>query len=312
MPCKALKDMDGTNYQDKAQNLVQRKFGRKKRMKSRYAPRYPSSAEREYRRINSAYVQILDKTLEKQLPSILKAYEKQMRKDSHEDGVFDFLPFLRKKIHAMADTIAKAMERFRLQEQIGKIGRMVQERSITEWGSALKSTLDIDIPADKYREGAYEQEMQRWISDNYNYVRNIPVDTLLEIENLIADAFRDGVDIDVLEEEIRNRLDKAFNRGQFAAISQVSSLNAYMMKSFQTGAGVKNYVWISCRDDRVRESHRSFDGKTFSWDDPPEDWYRTKERGVVRTGKRYNPGEAPGCRCCAVPVFDKKTFEIPK
>lgn len=304
--------MNGIDYQNRAENAIQPKFGRKKRIRSRYAPRYPYTAEREYRRINRDYVQALQKQVEKQLPYILRAYKRQMRKDTREDGISDFLSFLKNKVYGMASALARSIARLHLEEKIGKIGRMVQDRSIAEWRQAIKDSLGVDVPDDDYRGGQYEQEIQRWISENFNYIRNIPMETLLEIENLIADAYRDGVDIDDLEYEILKRLEQRMNRGQFAAVDSISSLNARMMKMYQQAAGVKKYVWISCRDDRVRPCHRTFDGKTFSWDDPPDDWYMTKSRGRVYTGKKYNPGEAPGCRCCAVPVFEKETFKTPK
>ena len=37
-----------------------------------------------------------------------------------------------------------------------------------------------------------------------------------------------------------------------------------------TSAGVRRYVWVSSRDERVRDRHRELNGKTFSWKDAPE------------------------------------------
>jgi hypothetical protein len=44
------------------------------------------------------------------------------------------------------------------------------------------------------------------------------------------------------------------------------------------------YIWHTVGDGKVRSTHAERDGKTFSWDDPPEGG---------------NPGEAPNCRCWA-------------
>ena len=51
------------------------------------------------------------------------------------------------------------------------------------------------------------------------------------------------------------------------------------------------YIWHTVGDNRVRSSHADRDGKTFSWTDPPEGGH---------------PKEAPGCRCWAENVEEKK------
>ena len=60
-----------------------------------------------------------------------------------------------------------------------------------------------------------------------------------------------------------------------------------------TNAGVKEYIWSTSNDQRVRPDHKELNGKTFSWGEAVID--RT-------TGQKGNPGEAFGCRCLALPV----------
>jgi hypothetical protein len=54
-----------------------------------------------------------------------------------------------------------------------------------------------------------------------------------------------------------------------------------------------HYIWRTQGDNKTRPSHAANNGKTFSWDNPPE------------TG---HLGEAYGCRCWAEP-FDPKDGE---
>lgn len=49
----------------------------------------------------------------------------------------------------------------------------------------------------------------------------------------------------------------------------------------------KKYIWRTAGDSKVRSAHADRNGKTFSWDDPPEGGH---------------PGEAPNCRCRAEDV----------
>lgn len=61
--------------------------------------------------------------------------------------------------------------------------------------------------------------------------------------------------------------------------------------------GIKRYMWISSRDERVRKRHKELDRTIHDWSDPP----------VVdpKTGRRCHPGEDYGpCRCTASPLVD--------
>jgi SPP1 gp7 family putative phage head morphogenesis protein len=54
----------------------------------------------------------------------------------------------------------------------------------------------------------------------------------------------------------------------------------------QRGLGIRQYVWRSRDDGKVRSSHAHYDNQVFSWDDPPEGGH---------------PGQAFNCRCHAEP-----------
>lgn len=54
----------------------------------------------------------------------------------------------------------------------------------------------------------------------------------------------------------------------------------------QAALGIDQYIWTTAGDNRVRSSHASREGKTFSWDN-----------GAI------HPGSEPNCRCTAVPML---------
>ena len=54
----------------------------------------------------------------------------------------------------------------------------------------------------------------------------------------------------------------------------------------QKKLGVRHYYWVTSNDERVRDEHDKYDGKRYSWDEPPPDGH---------------PGEAVNCRCTARP-----------
>ena len=95
------------------------------------------------------------------------------------------------------------------------------------------------------------------------------------------------------------------------AVDQMGTLCSQITRKQQTDAGITHYRWKARNDNRVRESHRAYNGKIFSWDDPPPSWYMTKSRGKVFTGRKCHPGEDYCCRCVAIPVFTENVVNLP-
>ena len=79
-------------------------------------------------------------------------------------------------------------------------------------------------------------------------------------------------------------------RAKLIARDQSSKLNSALNQQRQQNFGVEEYVWRTSGDERVRDNHRSKNGKTFRWDDPPKD-----------TG---HPGQDVQCRCVAQPIIN--------
>lgn len=102
---------------------------------------------------------------------------------------------------------------------------------------------------------------------------------------------------------------QGLGRNGDTVLAHISPAEARMLKA-KGGAGTVNprtgllefyvagkdkdggqYIWRTQGDRKVRSSHAERNGKTFSWDDPPEGGH---------------PGEAPNCRCSAEDVKEKE------
>ena len=75
---------------------------------------------------------------------------------------------------------------------------------------------------------------------------------------------------------IREAMEQHLLRGFAALINELR----------QRDLGIRQYVWRSRDDGKVRSSHAQYDDQVFSWDDPPEGCH---------------PGQAFNCRCHAEP-----------
>lgn len=77
---------------------------------------------------------------------------------------------------------------------------------------------------------------------------------------------------------------RAASSAKVAALRLASQAN----RAVQEGVGVARYRWTTQHDERVRPEHAARHGLVFSWASPPPGGH---------------PGEAPMCRCVAVPVL---------
>jgi len=85
---------------------------------------------------------------------------------------------------------------------------------------------------------------------------------------------------------IREAMEQHLLRGFAALINELR----------QRGLGIRQYVWRSRDDGKVRSSHAQYDDQVFSWDEPPEGGH---------------PGQAFNCRCHAEPyVQDQATTSM--
>ena len=305
--------MDKQNHHEYVQKAVKGKFRGRDTLPGKTKVRYPESAEREYRRLSKAYMVLMNKALRKLLPEMMALYKEHRDDDADVrlDSLNDIIMRERQIIQKIREDLERAIEEFGLDLKLERIARLTKNASLKEWRRAVRGTLGIDITQDYYNGELYQQALDRWVAENISKIKTMPGQSLAELERIIIEGYKHGKTITTIQKEISGQYNMDKHKAQMLARDQLSTLNSQLTKMQQTDAGVKRYKWSSSKDSRVRDSHRMFDGKIFSWDDPPEGWYMTKGRGKVMTGRRCHPGEDYCCRCVAIPMFDYQTIDLP-
>ena len=303
--------MNQYKHQEMVKEAVKGKFYGHQTIKSKRTPLYPDSAEREFRRISNGYMRLLNKTLAEHLPTLMDAYKKERRGDSRFDDARDLEDDVRQEFVQIAKELEQKLAAYGLEELVAKISKMTKNSSLREWKKAVHETLGLDLMDDYYSADFYEEALRRWVDENVLKIRSIPKEALGEMQRIVLDGYRSGATVTDITMMIQEQYRLTRRKAQLLARDQVSSLNAKLSKMQQQDAGCTKYRWSDSRDSRVRDCHRSLNGKIFSWDDPPEMWYDTKSRGRVYTGRHCHPGEDIACRCVAIPVFDIETIDVP-
>lgn len=303
--------MNNIQHQLMVKETVKGRFRGKTALRGKTTPRYPDSAERELRRITNGYMKILHQTLKEHLPAMMAAYKKERHGDSRFDDMQDLDYEVRQELMKVAQELEKKLAAYGLQDLVEKVSRLTKNTSLREWKRTVKETFGINLMDDYYKGDFYERALRRWVEDNVVKIKSIPNDSLRSMRQIIMDGYTNGRTIRDISKDIQNEYNVSKHKAAMLARDQIATLNAQLTKLQQQDAGCNHYRWSTSGDSRVRDCHRALDGKTFSWDDPPEMWYVTQKAGKVYTGRRCHPGEDYCCRCVAIPVFDLDTINVP-
>jgi len=126
--------------------------------------------------------------------------------------------------------------------------------------------------------------------ENVGLIRSIPEEFFKKIETAVFTGTTQGSTAGGMIKQIQKISKVTAQRAKLIARDQSSKLNSALNQQRQQNLGVEEYIWRTSGDERVRDNHRSKNGKIFRWDDPPKD-----------TG---HPGQDIQCRCVAQPIIN--------
>ncbi len=132
------------------------------------------------------------------------------------------------------------------------------------------------------------------IAENVSLIKTIPEQYFGRVEQTVYRNMTNGLK-DTLFQTLMNDYGITKRRAKTIARDQTSKTNAAITEARAQNMGVESYVWETSKDERVRETHRRNDGKTFKFNDPPS-----------ATG---NPSDDVNCRCVALIKIDLDWFK---
>lgn len=274
---------------------------------------HPYNAEREYTKLLLSYV----KGMEIATLKTLKEHE-LLRLDDLGDPLSNLF-----RLDGWSDDLTNIMlallERFLSAGQavtlrLPEIYAQVNQFSDRQWRLVVKAGTGIDIgPAasvnashttmsspgairarfgvgvDVYRTEPWLAEAQsRWVATNSALIKSVPTQYMAQVEQTIRAGVLAGESPKSLAKKIQAQGGVTENRAKLIAVDQCGKANGELNKYRQQDLGIKEYIWKTSRDERVRPLHQERQDKQFSWDKPPNDGH---------------PGMPIRCRCSASPIF---------
>lgn len=239
----------------------------------------PKTPEVKYRR----QLQILTANLRRDTNALIVPLLKQFESEYVND--------------AYAKTLEQAFENLRkMYVDIGVKAKSVSNSFVTNADSnnkrrfykAMEDAVGVNLETIIQGEGL-DDILVASTQENVALIRSIPEEYFKKIETLVYSSTTQGDTAGSMIKQIQKIGKTTTSRAKLIARDQSSKLNSVLSQQRQQNLGVEEYVWRTSGDERVRDNHRSKNGKTFRWDKPPKD-----------TG---HPGQDIQCRCVAQPII---------
>lgn len=246
--------------------------------KRQYECRYPYQYEREYKKQLVNLVKILKKSVVLELDNI-KTFINQNRLDSLSDTFNDVMDKIKQNYYVL---IAKDFITRKIEQMFLNISRFTKN----ELDKSFKSKIDVDIFTG---EPNLQELMNLWVDDNVNLITSVETQFFDKVKQIILEAIQNGMLTKNLANSIKMITGTTEKRAILIAVDQIGKLNGQITRMRQVKAGIKEYIWRTAGDSRVRPMHKARNGKKYRWDKPPIDGH---------------PGMAIRCRCVAIPVID--------
>ena len=280
--------------------LIESKFDARKRKVSQKAiklNRPPSSKTSELyyfkqlRKMVNFLNGIIRETLVPQISSITKSAEAMHpsadRMDEYVDEIEAAINSIIDQYYSLyTDTMIATMA-INAAERIEAINRRyyykITEKIMFYEKFSQKKVLSVSVGHESW----LETEIKAFVKTNAGLIKSIPEDQLKRVEGIVMRGAQKGTLAKDMTTEIKNAFNISHNKAKLIARDQVSKFNGMLNKNRQQSVGVKEYVWSTSGDERVRDTHEANNGQIFSWNDPPA------------TG---HPGEDINCRCVAIPL----------
>ena len=241
--------------------------------------RNPKGPEVKYRKWLQGVVKRLKTDTNEQLLPVLKRLQPEYVNDAYARTLEQVFENLRRNYIDIGRNAAIVSAGFT--EDVNQVNKQ-------RFYKAMENAIGINLNTVFQNEGL-EDIMYATTRENVALIKTIPEEYFKRLETVVFTGTTQGRNATSMIKQIVKIGNVTENRARVIARDQTSKLNSALNQQRSQNLGVEEYIWRTAGDERVRDSHKSKNGKTFRWDDPPED-----------TG---HPGQDIQCRCVAQAII---------
>lgn len=132
------------------------------------------------------------------------------------------------------------------------------------------------------------------IKRTFDWIKKELDDTLAYYANTALTLMTEGKTLDDIEHSFNETAKKRVDHAKFTARNEIGTYNGLLNKLRYEKLGIKKAIWVTSKDERVRQSHRKLDGKEF--------FLHKGINGLM-------PGIDYQCRCRAKPIIPDEFYK---
>jgi len=202
-----------------------------------------------------------------------------------------------------------------------RFARLASERMATNsaagihrtWKEAAKASgrgKDIYKAISKELTGtATGRAVQDIVYRNSLLIKTVPHNVAEDLSKTANEMTRRGLRWEDISAEIQEKcVGLAKHEVNRIARTESAKATTALLQARCQDVGVDWYIWGSCKDERVRDSHKFMEGIVCRWSDPPNP-EALSGKGQIRNS--YHPGGVYNCRCVALPITDVRLMSFP-
>ena len=223
--------------------------------------RNPKGPEVKYRKWLQNIAKRLKADINEHLVPVLKRLQPEYVNDAYAKTLEQVFENLRRNYVDIGRNAAIVSSSFT--EDVNQVNKQ-------RFYKAMESAIGIDLNNVLQNEGL-EDIMYATTKENVALIKTIPEEYFKQIEGVVFRGTVQGRDATSMIKQITRIGYSTEKRARLIARDQTSKLNSALNQQRSQNLGVEEYVWRTANDERVRDSHKSKNGKTFRWDTPPKD-----------------------------------------
>lgn len=270
---------------------------------------YPKFQENVYKNVLLKFVKFIQYQIKLKfiaiLPFLLIERDVHFRKDDFIDDTEIILREIRDLVDSQANLVIGLLPKFAKSLLIFTQKQVADSLSSLISISPKNNFIGIDIFKSQLN-SKLEILAKSWVVTNSQLIKSIEEKLLNDVGMVILIGFRNGTNLKDLTKEIKEKFKISENRARLIARDQTAKLHANYIKYDMLNYGIKEYIWSTSNDERVRDSHKVLNNKICDWDnelvykDEMEDKWKNK---TTISGVELQIGEDFQCRCRPIAVI---------
>lgn len=149
------------------------------------------------------------------------------------------------------------------------------------------------------------------VANNSKLIKTVPSDLALQFSRYAQEMQMKGIRPEAIAAEMQAKAPQlaAYQLRRIARTESAKAATA-LTQTRSLAVGCEWYIWHTCQDERVRDSHAPMEGILCRWSDPPspETLFPSK---YSKPAGNYHPGGIYNCRCIALPVIALEDIKFP-